>query len=69
MEGFGELPSACRKPRTRADPIEQHWADIGAFLVRDPGGHAKAVLEWLQREQPGQYGDGQLRTLQLCFRR
>ena len=71
-KGRGELPSACGKPRTwrtRADPFEQHWADIEAFLVRDPGVQAKAVFEWLQGEHPGQYGDGQLRTLQRRFRR
>ena len=30
-------------------------------------GQAKAVFEWLQGERPGQYGDGQLRTLQRRF--
>lgn len=49
-KGRGELPSACRKPRTwrtRTDSFEQHWADIEAFLVRDPGVQAKAAFEWL----------------------
>ena len=59
--------SACRKPR--ADPFEQHWADIEAFLARGPVVQAKAVIEWLLVENPGQYGDGLLRTQQRRFRR
>ena len=71
-KGRGELSSACRKPRTwrsRADRFEQHRADIAAFLVCDPGVQAKAVIEGLQVENPGQDGDGLLRTLQRRFRR
>ncbi len=54
----GELPGTWG---TRADPFEQHWADIEAFLVRNPGVQAKAVFECLQGEHAGQYRDGQLR--------
>ena len=66
------MPSACRKPRSwrmGADPFERDWADIEAFLPRNPGVQAKAVFEWLQGEHVGQYRDGQLRTLQRRFRR
>ena len=36
--------------------------------MRDPGVQAKAAFEWLPGEHPGEYGDGQLRTLQRRFR-
>jgi hypothetical protein len=50
--------------RTRKDPFEAVWGEIEEWLSAEPGRTAKSVLEELQRKYPGQYGEGQLRTLQ-----
>lgn len=68
----GALPSALAKPRdwqTREDPFEEHWPKIEARLVATPELEAKTVFEWLQGQHPGQYEDGQLRTLQRHVKR
>ena len=61
------LPSQCKKEhnwRTRKDPFEQEWDEIRAKLTVNPGLEAKTIFDALQREKPGKYTDGQLRTLQ-----
>lgn len=63
----GKLPSQSKKEhswRTRQDPFEQHWQAIKEKLEVNPGLEAKTIFEALQREHPGTYADGQLRTLQ-----
>jgi len=63
----GKLPSQSKKPRywrTRDDPFEDIWDEIKEMLEESPGLEAKTVFEWLQRENPGKYGDGQIRTFQ-----
>jgi len=63
----GQLPSQCRKEhtwRTRLDPFEQGWEAIKEKLTVNPGLEAKTLFEVLQREKPGKFSDGQLRTLQ-----
>jgi transposase len=63
----GELPSQCKKERTwrtREDPFETVWDEIREKLEENPGLEAKTLFEWLQREGPGGYSDGQLRTFQ-----
>lgn len=63
----GQLPSQCCKEhtwRTRPDPFEQEWEAIKEKLTVNPGLEAKTLFEALQREQPGTFSDGQLRTLQ-----
>jgi hypothetical protein len=68
----GTLPSAMVKPRdwrTRPDPFEEHWPEIEAQLQETPELEAKTVFEWLQDQHPGQYEDGQLRTLQRQVKR
>jgi hypothetical protein len=63
----GQLPSQCRKEhtwRTRLDPFEQGWEAIKEKLTVNLGLEAKTLFEALQREQPGKFSDGQLRTLQ-----
>jgi hypothetical protein len=50
--------------RTRKDPFEGVWAEIEQWLSAEPERTAKSLLEELQRKYPGQYGEGQLRTLQ-----
>ena len=60
------LPSQCKKEhnwRTRKDPFEQEWDEIRAKLTVNPGLEAKTIFDALQREKPGKYTDGQLRTL------
>jgi len=63
----GQLPSQCKKEhnwRTRPDPFEQEWEQIKEKLEVNPGLEAKTIFEALQREKPGKFEDGQLRTLQ-----
>jgi hypothetical protein len=38
-------------------------------LTLNPGLEAKTVFDWLQREYPGRFADGQLRTLQRHIKR
>src|SRR6056297_930298 len=62
-----ELPSqknAERDWRTRQDPFEDDWPDIKDKLETIAGLETKTLFEWLQRQYPGKYSDGQLRTLQ-----
>jgi hypothetical protein len=68
----GTLPSqtkTARTWRTRSDPFEGVWDRIQAQLEQNPGLEAKTLFDWLQREHPGQYQDGQLRTLQRRIKR
>lgn len=63
----GQLPSQCGKEHTwhtRLDPFEQEWEAIKEKLTVNPGLEAKTLFEALQREQPDNFSDGQLRTLQ-----
>jgi hypothetical protein len=66
-EKLGKLPSELKGPRswrTRADPFAEDWRQIQEMLVANPGLEAQAVFSWLQVQKPGQYEDGQVRTLQ-----
>ena len=64
----GKLPSQCKVIhdwRTRTDPLDPddwHWAE--EILQNNDGIEAKTLFEVLQREHPGKYQDGQLRTFQ-----
>jgi len=63
----GKLPSESRRPhdwRTRPDPFDEAWEWVRNQLTEAPGLEAKTLFEVLQRESPGRYADGQLRTLQ-----
>jgi hypothetical protein len=53
-----------RSWRTRSDPFTQVWAELCEQVATNPGLEAKTLLEALQRKYPGQYADGQVRTLQ-----
>jgi len=62
-----QLPSQSQTEhnwRTRSDPFEQEWETIKEKLAVNPGLEAKTLFEALQREKPGEFNDGQLRTLQ-----
>ncbi len=64
---LGKLPSEISKNhdwRTRQDPFDVDWERIKELLAGNPGLEAKTIFEYLQREQPGKFQDGQLRTLQ-----
>ena len=63
----GKLPSECRPDRTwrtRPDPFDEVWPSLAELLASNPGLEAKTLFGHLQRERPGRFQDGQLRTLQ-----
>jgi len=65
--GLGRLPSELKKDRswrTRGDPFSEVWGAVQKQIEESPGLEAKTLFEWLQREHPGQFSDGQIRTLQ-----
>ena len=62
-----KLPSEVKAEhtwRTRADSFEDVWDEVRGKLEIFPKLEAKTLFEFLQREYPGQFTDGQLRTLQ-----
>jgi len=70
--GAGKLPSALRSDhdwRTRVDPFAKVWPWVAEQLSVNPGLEARTLLEALQREHPGRFADGQLRTLQRQVKR
>jgi hypothetical protein len=50
--------------RTRPDPFADVWGVVETQLRESPSLQAKALFAWLQREYPGRFQDGQLRTFQ-----
>ena len=63
----GQLPSeqkADRTWRTRPDPFADVWEAVRELVEANPGLEAKTLFELLQRQHPGRFSDGQLRTLQ-----
>ena len=64
----GKLPSQCKVIhdwRTRPDPFDRDdWRWVEDVLENNNGIEAKTLFEVLQREHPGRYQDGQLRTFQ-----
>jgi Mu transposase-like protein len=61
------LPSELKKDRTwrtRGDPFSDVWDAVQKQMEESPGLEAKTLFEWLQREHPGRFRDGQIRTLQ-----
>lgn len=68
---LGKLPGEVKLDhhwRTRPDPFEGVWGQVKELLEGNPGLEAKTIFEFLQREKPGEYQDGQLRTLQRRLR-
>ncbi len=67
-----QLPSEVKPAhpwRTRPDPFAEVWEGIRGQLQGNPGLEAKTLFAELQRRYPGQFGDGQLRTLQRRIKR
>ena len=63
----GKLPSQMKVQhtwRTREDPFAEVWDWVRAQLGINEGLEAKTLFQELQRRYPGQFQDGQLRTLQ-----
>jgi hypothetical protein len=58
-----ELPQAPRQ-RTQADAFAEVWGELQELLQINPGLEAKTLFEYVQRQYPGRFQDGQLRTLQ-----
>lgn len=64
---LGKLPSEIRVEhtwRTREDPFTEVWDQVKEKLKINPGLEAKTLFEDLQRRYPGQFAEGQVRTLQ-----
>jgi hypothetical protein len=64
---LGRLPSELEpvpRWRTRPDPFVDVWGEIRELLGANAGLEAKTIFEYLQRNNPGDFQDGQLRTLQ-----
>jgi len=50
--------------RTREDPFGEIWQEMSKLLEVNPGLEGKSLFEHLQRQYPGQFSDGQVRTFQ-----
>jgi hypothetical protein len=64
-------PSTADSPRswrTRADPLALVWPRLLELLQREPTLQAKTLVEWLQREHPGQDWHRQRRTVERRVR-
>lgn len=57
-------PQLPRWWRTRVDPFADVWTEIEQWLEAQPERTAKSVFLEVQQRYPGQFSDGQLRTLQ-----
>lgn len=68
----GRMPSELSERhwwRTRPDPFAEVWSAVEKQLEENSGLQAKTLFAWLQREYPGRFQDGQLRTFQRGVRR
>ena len=62
-----KLPSELSRPRdwrTRPDPFAEVWSEVVEMLESEPGFEAKTIFEELKRRHPGDFQEGQLRSLQ-----
>jgi hypothetical protein len=68
---LGQLPSETGPEhtwRTRADPLVDVWPRLEELLQREPTLQAKTLVDWLQREYPGQDWQRQRRTVERRVR-
>jgi hypothetical protein len=63
-----ESAPSPRAWRTRKDPFEGVWPEILLWLQADPDATAKSLWARLEETYPGQFPEGQLRTLQRHIR-
>lgn len=66
---LGKLPSELKAERirtwrTRENQFEEVWEMVKSFLGNNSGLEAKTLFEHLQRQHPGRFSDGQIRTFQ-----
>ena len=66
---LGKFPSELKAERirtwrTRKNPFNEVWEMVKSFLKNNSGLEAKTLFEHLQREYPGRFSDGQIRTFQ-----
>jgi len=69
--GTEKLPSEMMSPhtwRTRTDPFADVWAEMEQYLELNPGLEGRSLFEFLQRQYPGRFPDGQVRTFQRRLR-
>jgi len=62
-----KLPSQLKQPRTyrtRPDPFANIWSEIKPLLETNAGLQASTLFDYIQQKQPGEFSDGQLRSLQ-----
>src|SRR6202048_1196144 len=65
--GLERLPSELKKERPwrpPEDPLKRVWDAFHLQTKESPAVEPKTLFEWLQREYPGRFSDGQIRTLQ-----
>ena len=63
----GKLPSQIRPERTwrtRKDAFEEVWPGVLEILERDAAIEAKTVFDYLCRQHPGRFQEGEVRSLQ-----
>jgi len=66
-EKLGLLPSQLQQPRTyrtRPNAFAEDWPTLEKMLTDAPELEAKTLFDWLCEQQPDEYQEGQLRTLQ-----
>jgi transposase len=64
---LGKLPSQLKPERTwrtRKDAFEEVWPEILEILERGEAVEAKTVFDYLGRQHPGRFQEGELRTMQ-----
>jgi hypothetical protein len=54
--------------RTRKDPFESVWSVVAQWLKANPERTAKSLFDQLEKDYPGRFSSGQLRTLQRRVR-
>ena len=59
-----QIPPVSHTWRTREDPFAEDWPELKAMLVDAPELEAQTLFDDLVRRKPGQYQEGQVRTLQ-----
>ncbi len=68
----GKMPSEVKKEhtwQTRKDPFAEVWDELVYYLRANPGLEAQTLFNHVQRKYPGQFQDGQLRSLQRKIKR